>query len=225
MGAKDWIVMYAETEVAGVLRSRPQLDRELTRALVERLHPGAHLTPIEDGSLDATPNPPDGEIYAGVFPGVTAIASGELALDHPSTLPQRFVEEGRGRTLYLHAMHSVVDWFAYAIWENGSLRRALSLSPDDGILENLGEPLAFEKPYWAGEHSVDEADDDVDFAEFSRFVVVDGPITVQQYPLAFHPLELAEEALRSLFGFTYEGVVQDDDPELDEIVLAGYRLS
>ncbi|MGW3628080.1 DUF6928 family protein, partial [Streptomyces sp. NPDC000880] len=29
-------------------------------------------------------------------------------------------------------MHSVVDWLAFAVWEDGRLIRSLSLSPDDG---------------------------------------------------------------------------------------------
>ena len=112
------------------------------------------------------------------------------------------------RNLYLHAMHSVSDWFAYAVWEgDGYLRRALSLSPDSGIIENLGRPLGFERPYWAGDHPVDWLDDDDD-----------------PYPLPFHPLELAEDALRDLFGFNFEGAYQEDDPNLERIVLAGFTV-
>lgn len=207
MGAKDWMIMYAETDIADVLREHPQPDRDTTRALVERLHPGARLTPIADGNLNENANPPDGELYAGVYPGLTIVASGEVAADRPSALHQRFIDEAAGRTLYLHAMHSVVDWFAFAIWENGALRRSLSLAPDHGILENLGEQLEWEKPYWAGEHPVEVDEDD------------------PPYPFVFHPLELGEAALRNLFGFNYEGWLQDDDPDLDEVVLAGYRLS
>jgi hypothetical protein len=33
---------------------------------------------------------------------------------------------------------------------------------------------------------------------------------------------MAEDALRSLFGFNYEGLYLDDDPDLDELVLAGF---
>ncbi|MEU4191133.1 hypothetical protein AB0E69_04485 [Kribbella sp. NPDC026611] len=207
MGAKDWMLLYADTDAAAVLRSRPEPDRDATHALVDRLHPATTLTPLSEQSLEAKANPPDGEFYAGVFPGLTVITSGQVALDYPSALPERFIEEGRGRTLYLHAMHSVVDWFAFGVWEDGVLRRALSLSPDDGVLENLGEPLEFERPYWAGERRLeDDGDGDA-------------------YPLDFHPLELGEDALRNLFGFNWEGAVQDDDPELGEVMLLGYRLS
>jgi hypothetical protein len=65
-------------------------------------------------------------------------------------------------------MHSVVDWFAYAVWIDGQLRRSLSLSPDSGIMEIVGtEPvdgivrvtsqagvgsLAVRDPYAVGQH-------------------------------------------------------------------------
>jgi hypothetical protein len=40
--------------------------------------------------------------------------------------------------------------------------------------------------------------------------------------LPFHPLELAEAALRALFGVTCEGRCENDDPDLERIVLAGF---
>jgi hypothetical protein len=56
-------------------------------------------------------------------------------------------------------MHSVVDWLAFAVWEDGVLVRSLSLSPDGGGLENIGEPYDFEVPYWAGEYPVEPEPD------------------------------------------------------------------
>jgi len=108
------------------------------------------------------------------------------------------------------------------VWENGVLRRSLSLSPDDGILENIGEPLPFEQPYWAGERA---EQDDADWAEFTKFVVVERPVVVKKQPFDFNPLELGEDALSALFGFVYEGTPPDDAPDLERITLAGYRLS
>lgn len=205
MGAKDWMLFYSNDEIRKILRSAPPLDRASTGALVRRLHPGAQVSEIEDGTLFEQANPPDHHVYAGCFPGLTVVCSGEVALDQPSQLHRKFLDEAAGRTVYLHAMHSVVDWFAYAIWNgDGSLRRALSVSPDDGVMESVGVPLDFEAPYWAGEHPV--GDD------------------TTSYPLPFHPLDLAESALRSLFGFNYEGLEHDDDPDLEEVVLAGFLV-
>jgi hypothetical protein len=205
VGAKDWMLFYAEGEVRPVLRAAPAPDRDATRALVARLHPGASIVDLDDGDLCDNADPPDGEVYAGCFPGLTVVCTSAAGLDRPSTLDRRFRDEARGRTLYLHAMHSVVDWFAYAVWTpDGELRRSLSLSPESGVLENLGAPLPFEAPYWAGEKAVDPAD--------------------SGYPLPFHPLDLAEDALRALFGFTYEGSYLDDDPETEDVVLAGFAV-
>lgn len=202
MGAKDWMVLYADGPVAPVLRRMPGLDHDATRALVARLYPDRPVVEIPDGNLCYNANPPDGLLYAGCFPGLSVVCVGDVALDRPSQLDDRFLKEAQGRTVYLHAMHSVVDWFAYAIWDgDGGLRRSLSLSPDSGIIENVGAPLEFESAYWAGEEPVDDS-----------------------YPLPFHPLELSEDALRALFGFTYEGRQFDDDPDLEEITLAGFDI-
>jgi hypothetical protein len=158
---------------------------------------------MEDGPL-LLANPPDDVVYAGCFPGLTIVCTAEAAVDRPSQLDPRFLKEAVGRTVYLHAMHSVVDWFAYAKWSPvGELMRSLSLSPDDGVAEDIGVRLPFEDPYCAGEH----------------------PVDWDEYPLPFHPLELGEAALRALFGFNYEGVIHDDDIDLDQVVLAGFRLS
>jgi hypothetical protein len=104
-------------------------------------------------------------------------------------------------------MHSVVDWFAYAQWIDGKLVRSLSLSPDSGVLENTGPKMLFEEPYWAGEHPVE-----VDEGE-------------APYPLPFHPLELGEAALESLFGYHLEGFMDEALLKPETIPLVRYRRS
>lgn len=207
MGAKDWMLMYADSDIRPVLQSGPSIDREATRRLVERLYPGRPVTEIADGTLLMQANPPDRHLYAACFPGLTVVCVGDVALDRPSELAADFRAEARGRTLYLHAMHSVVDWFAYAIWtRDGRLARSLSVSPDYGVMENIGSPLPFEAPYWDGERPLERE------------------VGEEPYPLPFHPLEMSEDALRTLFGFNYEGDYFDDDPDLEKVVLAGYLL-
>jgi len=39
---------------------------------------------------------------------------------------------------------------AFAQWVNGKLVRSLSLSPDSGILEDIGPRFPFEEPFWSG---------------------------------------------------------------------------
>lgn len=99
-------------------------------------------------------------------------------------------------------MHSVSDSLSYAVWENGRLVRSLSLSPGSGIAENIGDPLPFEEPYWAGAYPVDD-----------------------EYPLPFHPLELGgEDALRALFGFVGEGRLHPADIDAESVRLAGFQV-
>ena len=102
MGAKDWMVLYADREIASVLRQAPRLDREATRALVARLYPDRRVVEMVDGNLAYNANPSDGHLYAGCFPGLTIICVADVALERPSQLGDRFFAEARGRAVYLH---------------------------------------------------------------------------------------------------------------------------
>ena len=67
----------------------------------------------------------------------------------------------------------------------------------------------FEEPFWAGDRpAVDQEDDDDE----------------DPYPFAFHPLELGEEALGTLFGFVYEGLASVDTIDPEDITLAASAL-
>jgi hypothetical protein len=201
MGLKNWMLFYTDGDIRPILQAAPPIDRANTRALVQRLYPTYELVEAQDGSL-AEAGPPDSVVLAGCFPRLSIICTADVALDRPSTLDRRFVKEAGGRTVYLHTMHTVVDWFAFARWgETGYLERSLSLAPKRGLIENIGEPLPFEEPFWAGQRRLAE-----------------------RYPLPFHPLDLAERALRILFGFNYDGPVYDGDPDPEKVTLAAYHL-
>jgi hypothetical protein len=123
------MLMYAEGEVKPVLQAEPALDRDAGQAIVARLYPAHRIAQTGDGTLLEDANPPDQLVYAGCFRGLAIVCTGDAALDRPSRLHPRFLDEAAGRTVYLHAMHSVVDWFAYAMWAgDGALQRALSVS-------------------------------------------------------------------------------------------------
>jgi hypothetical protein len=207
MGAKTWMLVLAASNAREALAANPQLDREATHQLATTLFTDEKLEPIGDGDLSYT-CPPDNELHIGCFAGVSVVAAREFGIDYPSRLPQRFVAAGGRGTVTLHAMHSVVDWFAYAIWENGKLVRSLSLSPDSGIIENIGSRLPFEEPYWAGEHPA-----------------VDGGEEEDAYPFPFHPLELGEAALKDCFGYQLEGYLDASLLEPESIPLVRYKRS
>ncbi|MBU2696043.1 hypothetical protein [Pimelobacter sp. 30-1] len=212
MGAKDSLICYADGDVASVLAGRPELDRAATEALVRRLFAGEVVTAAADGTLGEDANPGAGSVFAAVWPGVSIVCTGRVGLDRPSQVSARFLSEGVGRTVYVHAMHSVVDWFAMGIWgPDGELRRALSISGgDEEILEDVGGRLEFEEPFWSGRFPATDEDDDED------------------YPFPFHPLELSEAALDHLFGFVmegYSGMTSASRVDPFDVVLAGFRLS
>lgn len=202
MGAKTWMLVGSAGSARDALSAQPQIDRGATNRLASRLFPKERLEPLADGDLSYT-CPPDDEIHIGCFQGVSVVAANEFALDYPSRLQPHFLEELGEETICLDAMHSVVDWFAFAVWRGGELERSLSLSPDSGILEDIGPRKAFEIPYWSGEYpAIDPADDEGD-----------------SYPFPFHPLELGEAALNELFGYQLEGCVDDSLLEPGEVPL------
>jgi hypothetical protein len=215
VGAKTGILAYASGSVADALRNRPVgSDRGQVERFLRSLHPGwlvdaEEVSPLTWNLWEAV-YPPAGVAFAGCLPGVEIVCDRRLMIDRPSLLPQRLLEAANGRTVVLHAMHSVVDWLAFAVWKDGMLIRSLSLSPDYRIRENLGEPFEFEVPFWAGEHPVEI---DPDWGEDQ-----------EPYPLPFHPLELGEEALRALLGFVIEGLPTPEDVDAFEIPMHGFRL-
>jgi hypothetical protein len=203
MGAKTWMLVYADSSAREALEARPELDREAAFQLARKLFPGETLEPLGDGDLSYT-CPPDDELYIGCFAGVSIIAAREFGIDYPSALARAFIDAGGSGMVYLHAMHSVVDWFAFAVWSSGTLIRSLSLSPDSGILEDIGQRFPFEEPYWSGQHPA--VDDD----------------EAHDYPFVFHPLELGEAALKVLFGYQLVGFVEPGH-EPESIPLVRYK--
>ena len=207
MGAKTWMLVYADACAREALKAKPQLDRDATSRLAKALFSGEKLEPLGDEDLSYT-CPPDDELSIGCLAGVSVVAAKEFGIDYPSKLNGSFVAAGGSGMIYLHAMHSVVDWFAYAQWSNGNLLRSLSLSPDSGILEDIGQRLPFEEPFWTGQHpAVDDEEEE------------------GAYPFPFHPLDLGEAALRELFGYYLEGVVDSTLLEPESIPLVRYRRS
>ena len=203
MGAKTWMLVYASAKVGEALKGAPQLDRDATLELATRLFLKDKLELIGDGDLSYT-CPPDDELHIACFPGVSILAAKEFGIDYPSKLPEPFISEGTHGAIYLHAMHSVVDWLAFAQWMNCKLVRSLSLSPDSGILENIGPRFPFEEPFWSGQHPASEGEEDA-------------------YPLPFHPLEMGEVALKNFFGYQLEGFMDPAPLQPESIPLLKYK--
>ncbi|GIF22350.1 hypothetical protein BJ973_002673 [Actinoplanes tereljensis] len=220
MGAKTALLAFADKDLPTALREagRPQ-PALLTgggvepgageaEAVVRRLSPGYQVTPIRGGTLLEDCFPPDDVAFAVVLPGAVLLCDRRLVAETPPELPEQVLAEAAGRRILWHSMHSVIDALTFAVWEDGQLIRSLSVSPDTGVVEDVGEPLPFERPYWAGEHPV------------TSLFPGQGP-----YPLPFHPLDLGEAALRALFGFVIEGRSEPDDVDADTISLHGFSVA
>lgn len=206
MGAKTWMIIYSNGNVKEVLNSNPKLDNEKTASYAKELFPDININPVESGDLSFT-NPPDNQVFAGYFEGVFILAASEFGIDYPSRISKNFITKKYGNCIQLHAMHSVVDWFAFAVWENQTLKRSLSLSPDSGLLEDIGEKYAFELPFWEGKHPAIDPEDEDD----------------EEYPFQFHPLDLAEEALKHMYGYQLEGFIDESLLEPEKIPLLTFE--
>jgi len=204
VGAKTWMLVYADSNPAEHLRAASNLDEVKSLALAKLLLDKDQLALISNRSNLTYTCPSDDEVVVASFPNVAVIAASEFGIDYPSRLPAHFLENAPHRDVYLHAMHSAVDWLAFAHWSDGKLIRSLSLSPDSGILENIGPMLPFEVPYWNGQHPALDPSEEPD-----------------SYPFPFHPLELGEAALKDFFGYQLEGFVDESllDPEDVQLLL------
>lgn len=189
--------MFVESDPREVFSGNLVIDHSKSRLLAEEIL-GTSADEIEMLRLDRAIWPKVGIAAAASLPGLDVVGSRELAQSRPSQLTEKISRLAAGRDAYGVFMQSTEDWTAFATWSGGRLVRALSLSPDTGIIEDVGERLPFEVPFWGGQHPVDHDPD---------------------YPLLFHPSVLGNEALKTFFGFILEGSVDATcfDPEEVEI--------
>jgi hypothetical protein len=200
LGAKTALLAYAAEDPVESLRLAVEPDPAATLALVAATHPGWSGTASSASTLDEGCYPEQGTLYAGSFPGIDVLCDRDVMNYRPSEFPGRYLDVAAGRRVMLHAMHSVSDSLTYAVWEHGALLRSLVISPA-GIAENIGTPLPFEEPYWAGERPVGDG-----------------------YSLPFHPLDLGNDALRALLGFILEGRTQATDIDAGAVRLTGFSV-
>jgi hypothetical protein len=186
--AKAVLLAFADGDIADVLRSLGATGSDRAAALVRRTHLGYDLTAMDGAPLSVARYSGHDEVYAISTGALDLVCDLRLDFEAPSELPEHLHELGRDRRIVYFLMHSGAGVLGYAVWDHGRLVRTFSLTPD-GIVENLGEPLPVERPFWAGEHDNDcgTADDE------------------DPDKVAFDPFELGEEVLRDLFGFVSKG--------------------
>jgi hypothetical protein len=191
MGANAAIVFLGEGLPKDALRDAPPPDPAASAALAASVL-GAPVVEARRSPLAESTWPREEMIGTASCPDFDLVCFSPLALDRPGDLTAWIEQVSPTGSAYGFFMHSVVDFCAMAVWEHGTLRRSLSLAPDSGIMEDLGERYDFEGPYWNGDHSI-------------HYYAPD-------YPFPFHPLNLGEAALNAWFGFHLEG---PPDTEVD----------
>jgi hypothetical protein len=148
VAANSAIVVWTDSKPLDVLRAYPVLDKPATRELVERLFPGTDIEEIGDQLLADALDPPAGVAYVGCFPGLDLVCGWSLMPDRPSQLDPATLGATERPHVYLYGVHADADWCTFGRWDDGQLVRALSVCPDPGIIEDVGEHESFEQPYW-----------------------------------------------------------------------------
>ncbi|WP_410578150.1 DUF6928 family protein [Amycolatopsis sp. lyj-108] len=197
MGSKSAILVLSDVEPAAILRDISGKGQAESKALAERIagsvSSDARLLPLD---LAVWPEP--GVVCVSSVAGLQVICSRGFITRTPSELTRLVGELAPDKKGYAVLMDSAEDWTAFAVWSDGRLQRSLSVDPEYGVVEELGDRLNFEGPFWEGVHSVQES---------------------AGYPLPFHPIDLGNKAMREFFGFILEGRedVHSFDPEDVEI--------
>jgi hypothetical protein len=212
VGAKTEILAFADGDTAEALRRCETSDPVAAASLVRRLAPGWQVEPTEDESLAEATYPPMGIVYVLSVPGLDIVCGLDFMRCNGSALPERVLTEGTDRTIIFHRMHSGTDSVEIALWNEGILVRAIGIDGVSGVVEDVGEPLPFEAPFWAGQHP----------HEPEKFIVGAGP---SPFPTPFHPLDLGNEAVRALFGFIVEGRRSPNDVDPWTVRLHGFRVT
>jgi hypothetical protein len=181
MGFDVSLIVYCD-EVPLHLASPDQPSLDGCRRLLSALYPRTRFGEIGTVALDRGAFPDEDHFNVAAFDNGALIATRRAMLFNPSKLESRYLKLARWRTVYLLAQRSFYDMFAYGHWEQGQLRRAISVNPVGKVWESIGSPEHFELPFWNGEYEPPEPG----------------------YPLPFHPLDMADAALRSVLGAYFE---------------------
>jgi hypothetical protein len=147
VGSRTALLVFADGAVAPALRRAGAANAAATVELVRRAFPGYAITREPDDDSPDWAYPPADITVAGALSDVDIVVDQRFMVERPSRLPEHLIELGRGRRAILHVMHSGSSWFAYGIWDDCRLVRALSVTSADGFLEDIGEPLPAELSY------------------------------------------------------------------------------
>lgn len=208
MAARVSTLWFVDTaDPVAVLRDAGSPDLRAARAVAERLHPGMDLVPTGLAPLAQAAGVTDDALYVGAFPGLVVVCGKDLAQPTPTTAAEKWRAAIRSKSTYLVASRPEDAWGAFVMWEGDKPRRAFSSAPVT-ILEDVGIPLLWERPYWAGEFPLQH------------------PPGVLPDPqsLPFHPQQFAEAANLEWLGFRYTGARPQGELDPESIGVHGFTV-
>ena len=206
MGSKCNLIVLADGIPKATIASDAAPDPIRTVSALREFFPGVDFQPTGDTELDDV-WPSRGELHACVIDDVFMIADQDIEWFEPTDEISKRLHAPRA---YLFGMHSVSDWGGFVMLEDGRVRRYVNLTCDDGVIDDVGEPLEFEVPYWSGEHD-DLEEEGYDDHEQDGY---------DDATLRFHPIDFVNAGLRHLVGVQTEGLV--GDPQLLDLKQARF---
>lgn len=203
MGVNFHFACYFDGDPGAVLSRELVLDRDASNQLARTYHPGTRGEPIAEKSLYESCLGPSKDLYIGCY-GAACIVAGDR-IDH--TPDHRLMSKGMRHTFY-YSRTDTADQIAFSFWRERQLVRSFAHTPHDGIIEDVGERLPFETPFWAGEFAPEFLDDDYDEDE--------------PHPLPFVSEQFLEAALVNILGVSMFGPRVGSLPTADDIPVLRY---
>ena len=182
------------TDPGTVLEAEPKADRGFGRKYLAQLNPAWPITPIGQFPLNRSAQASLGEFYIAGFPGITVAQTVLTETPSLSELNPRLLDSIPAKDIYAFAVNRDTGYGGIAHWHDGVLKRSLC-AERTRTYEDVGLPIPFESPFWAGER-----------AEAA------GGIS-----LPFEPVDLVDEAQRSWLGV-------DISPDGPDIHVVGYAV-
>src|SRR3569833_3393043 len=149
MATNSAMVVFSDGSPLDALRAYPVLDKPATRALAERLFPGATIEEAGDQLLVDALDPPENVAYVGCYPGVDLVCCWGFMPDRPSQLGEAILGEGgERRNVYLYGLHGDADWCSFGFCEDNKHKHTQNNNTNPNNNEDVGDHLGFEEQYW-----------------------------------------------------------------------------
>jgi hypothetical protein len=129
------------------------MDRRASEELLRRRFPKDRWKPLADGRLSFTaPSKP--EVLVAAFPGLTIRSAKDFRTSLSVADQEPLGDRHQRPDHVLRRNAQRLAWAAFAVWENGSLARPVSMTSGLGVVEELGSRLRFEDDCWSSRRAL-----------------------------------------------------------------------